>query len=53
VRLETGSGSISSDFSLRITRKDDDTLRGTIGDGQGQIDVETGSGNVRLMKRSS
>ncbi len=53
VLIETGSGRISTDFPLTIRRKDDDSVRGTIGDGQGQIMVETGSGDVRLVKRGS
>jgi len=51
VEIETGSGEFESDFELAITRRGDDTISGTIGDGQGTISVETGSGDVRLMKR--
>lgn len=53
ISIETGSGDISSDFPLHITRKDDDSVRGTIGDGHGQIVIETGSGSVRLTRRGT
>ena len=48
--IDTGSGEITTDFPLAVTRSAHDHLRGTIGDGKGQISVETGSGEVRLLK---
>ena len=51
VDLESSSGDISSDFEITTTRIERDTLRGTFGDGKGRIAVETGSGDVRLVKR--
>ncbi len=51
--MDTGSGDISTDFSLTITRTARDHLRGTVGDGKGKISVETGSGGVRLLKARS
>jgi DUF4097 and DUF4098 domain-containing protein YvlB len=51
VEIETGSGDFDSDFELAITRRGDDSISGTIGDGRGMISVETGSGDVRLLKR--
>ena len=51
VEIETGSGDFDSDFELAITRRGDDSISGTIGDGRGMITVETGSGDVRLLKR--
>jgi len=50
LHFETGSGSIDSNFPLRVTRRDDDTLMATVGDGLGRIDVDTGSGSVRLVR---
>ncbi|HEU4589154.1 MAG TPA: DUF4097 family beta strand repeat-containing protein [Gemmatimonadales bacterium] len=51
VNVETGSGEIDSEFPLTITRTGSDHLTGTVGDGNGTISVETGSGSVRLLRR--
>ena len=51
VEIETGSGDFESDFELSVTRRSDDVISGSIGDGQGMISIETGSGDVRLLKR--
>ncbi len=50
VELETGSGDFDLDFPLQLVRKDHDHLRGTIGDGRGRIEIETGSGDIALVK---
>ena len=49
--LQTSSGGIETEFPVQITRTASDELRGTIGDGRGRIDVESGSGDVRLQRR--
>ena len=49
--IETGSGDIETDFSVSVRRTEDDELVGTIGNGAGTITIETGSGDVRLLKR--
>lgn len=49
VELETGSGSIETDFPMTIRRHSRDHLQGQIGDGSGQIKIETGSGSIRLL----
>lgn len=51
VDLESSSGDIESAFDITTTRIERDALRGTFGDAKGRIAVETGSGNVRLVKR--
>jgi hypothetical protein len=51
VELETGSGSIQSDYAMTMTSKDHGYLRGTIGDGRGRIKVDTGSGGLSLRRR--
>jgi hypothetical protein len=51
VDIETSSGDIESDFPLQVTRHARDHLVGQIGSGRGRIAVETGSGDVRLIKR--
>ena len=53
VEIETSSGDIETDYPLQVTRHARDHLVGRIGDGKGRISIETGSGDVRLMKRAS
>jgi hypothetical protein len=51
VEIETSSGGIETDFPLQVTRHSRDHVVGQIGDGSGRIAIETGSGDVRLLKR--
>lgn len=51
VQLETGSGTIDVDFPVMVTRRARDELLGTIGDGRGAIEVDTGSGSIRIRRR--
>jgi lia operon protein LiaG len=53
VEIETSSGGVESDFPLQVTRHSSDHVVGRIGDGQGRIAIETGSGAVRLLKGSN
>ncbi|HUF35113.1 MAG TPA: DUF4097 family beta strand repeat-containing protein [Gemmatimonadales bacterium] len=53
VDIETASGDIETDFALQVTRHARDHLVGRIGDGKGRIAIETGSGDIRLLKRGS
>lgn len=51
VDLGTGSGDIDlGGLTLQVRRIQSDHVTGTLGDGRGRLSVETGSGNVRLMK---
>jgi lia operon protein LiaG len=51
VDLDTGSGDIDlGGLSLQVRRIQHDHVTGTIGDGRGRLSIETGSGNVRLVK---
>lgn len=51
VDLETGSGEIDlGGVTLQVRRLEQDHITGTIGDGRGRLSIETGSGNVRLVK---
>ena len=50
VDLETGSGGIDLDFPVQIRRVERDHVEGSIGDGEGRIRIETGSGRVRLAR---
>jgi lia operon protein LiaG len=53
VEIETSSGDIETDFPLQVTRHARDHMVGTIGDGRGTIAIETGSGQIRLLKGSN
>jgi lia operon protein LiaG len=53
VEIETSSGDIETDFALQVTRHGRDHMVGTIGDGKGTIAIETGSGQIRLLKGSN
>jgi len=50
VDIETGSGGIDVDFPVRVTKVRRDLLQGTIGDGNGRIRIDTGSGGVHLIR---
>ena len=50
VEIETASGGIETDFALQVTRHSRDHVVGRIGDGTGRVAIETGSGDVRLLK---
>ncbi|MGH7509252.1 MAG: DUF4097 family beta strand repeat-containing protein [Gemmatimonadales bacterium] len=50
VEIETSSGEIETDFPIEVTRHARDHITGRIGDGRGKIDIETGSGGIRLVK---
>ncbi|HEX6616800.1 MAG TPA: DUF4097 family beta strand repeat-containing protein [Gemmatimonadales bacterium] len=53
VEIETSSGDIETDFPLQVTRRGRSHLAGTIGDGKGTIEMETGSGEISLLKLPS
>jgi DUF4097 and DUF4098 domain-containing protein YvlB len=50
LHLETGSGDFRVDFPVQLIRKEEGKLVARVGDGQGRIGVETGSGDV-ILKR--
>ena len=51
VDLDTGSGEIDlGGLTIQVRRIEQDHVTGTIGDGRGRLSIETGSGNVRLIK---
>jgi lia operon protein LiaG len=52
VDIETGSGGIDTDFSVQVTKFEQHHVVGRIGDGRGQIRIESGSGQVRLLRGS-
>lgn len=50
VDIETGSGGIDTDFAVQVTKFEQRHMVGRIGNGRGQIRIESGSGSVRLLK---
>ena len=50
VELETSSGDIHSDFRVTVEEMDEDYLRGRIGEGGGSMEIDTGSGDIKLLK---
>jgi lia operon protein LiaG len=50
VDLETGSGGINTDFAVRLTRFERRHIVGKVGEGRGRIKIESGSGQVRLLR---
>lgn len=50
LRAETGSGGIDFGFPVEVTRQSRRYLSARLGDGQGQIDIETGSGSIRFRR---
>jgi hypothetical protein len=51
VSLETGSGRLVTDIPITVTSKDEDEIRGRIGSGgSSEIQIETGSGTIRLAR---
>lgn len=50
IRIDTGSGGIDTDIPIQVKKAERSYLSGTIGDGKGEITIETGSGGVRLRR---
>ena len=50
VELDSGSGGLDVDFPISITHRARQELEGEIGDGNGRIVVDTGSGRIRLRR---
>ena len=49
--LESSSGGIDFDVPITVTEFDRESLRGRIGDGRGRIQIDTGSGAIRFIRR--
>ncbi len=50
VDIQTASGGIQAEMPLEVQRWAKDHVTGRIGDGQGRLAVETGSGDVKLVR---
>ena len=48
VEIDTGSGGIDVDLPARVTRSRRTHFSGQLGDGRGRIEIDTGSGSVRV-----
>jgi DUF4097 and DUF4098 domain-containing protein YvlB len=48
VNLSTSSGEVDTEVEIQVTRRGREHLIGQIGDGQGRMTIETGSGNVTI-----
>lgn len=53
LRVESSSGGIDLDIPVEVTRTGRRNLSGRIGDGRGQITIDTGSGGVRIRRSTS
>lgn len=51
VEVDTGSGGIEVDLPLEVEVARRAYLRGVLGDGEGRIHIDTGSGTIRLISR--
>lgn len=51
--VESGSGGIDMDIPVEVRRAGRRSLHGTIGDGRGRIEIDTGSGGVRVRRSGS
>lgn len=48
--LDSGSGGVRVNFPVSDLDSGRSHLRGTVGDGQGRIEIDTGSGSIRLQQ---
>ena len=51
IEVDTGSGGIDVEIAIDERTRRRSYLRGTIGDGRGSINVDTGSGSIRVLGR--
>jgi DUF4097 and DUF4098 domain-containing protein YvlB len=50
IELDTGSGEIHSDFRMTVEEMEEDSVRGRVGEGGGTLQVDTGSGDISLLR---
>jgi len=51
IEIDVGSGGITTDLPIQLIEKRRNYMRGRLGDGDGRIRIDTGSGGVRLRAR--
>ena len=47
--VDTGSGGVETAIPIAVRKRDESVLVGTIGDGRGRMEIESGSGRVRIV----
>ncbi len=50
VEADSGSGGIDVDFPIQVVSQRRNYLRGVMGDGRGRIEIDTGSGRIRVIR---
>ncbi len=50
LEIDTGSGGIDIDFPVEVRSARRDSMCGQLGDGRGDIVIDTGSGSIRLLR---
>lgn len=50
LEIDSGSGGIDVDFAVEVRSVRRDHMVGTVGDGRGTIQIDTGSGSIRLLR---
>jgi hypothetical protein len=50
LEIDTGSGGIDVEFPVEARSVRRDSMRGRIGDGRGEIVIDTGSGSIKLLR---
>lgn len=50
VDLDTASGDFTLELPLELARKDEGNIRGKLGDGRGRLQIDTGSGDISLIR---
>jgi len=53
VELDTGNGGIQVDLPLQVRRASRDHVVGRLGDGRGSIEIDSGSGSIRIVRTRS
>jgi len=53
VEIDTGSGDIDLDFPLEVRSVRRDRVQGRLGDGEGTMRIDTGSGSIRIVRRGA
>lgn len=50
IEADSGSGGIDVDLPIQVLSQRRNYLRGVLGDGRGRIELDTGSGRIRVMR---
>jgi DUF4097 and DUF4098 domain-containing protein YvlB len=50
MEADSGNGGIDVDFPIQVMSQRRNYLRGVMGDGRGRIEIDTGSGRIRIVR---